>query len=240
MEAGHWERVYSGDAQSVYALLIVPLVFLVYRALRGRPAPTLHAPGAKFVDAYCIVFAIETLLDPLATGPLVRVLGVADGRLGTAVMLLFVLLGDFRVYLLTFALIAIAGGRGWSAALPAALGATLAVPVAAYAGTRALEAVLGTLGPNGIWPVYEALFAVVAAGMRTRLIPARLRHHPALNRYLRALLGYVVAYYALWLSADLLIQVAGLDLGWLLRMVPNQLYYAFWVPVVFFAFFRRR
>ena len=47
-------------------------------------------------------------------------------------------------------------------------------------------------------------------------------------------------YYAGWLFADLLIQIGGFDFGWLIRVIPNQLYYAFWVPVVFFAFFARR
>ena len=34
--------------------------------------------------------------------------------------------------------------------------------------------------------------------------------------------------------------LAGFDEGWALRMVPNQLYYAFWVPFAWFAFFARR
>ena len=49
--------------------------------------------------------------------------------------------------------------------------------------------------------------------------------------------SFTAAYYALWLAADVLIVVAGLDLGWALRMVPNQLYYAFWTPFVYFRFF---
>ena len=44
------------------------------------------------------------------------------------------------------------------------------------------------------------------------------------------MLGYVAAYYSLWASADVLI-LFEVDAGWLVRCVPNQLYYAFTVPV---------
>jgi hypothetical protein len=45
-------------------------------------------------------------------------------------------------------------------------------------------------------------------------------------------------YYALWAAADVLI-LAGVDAGWLLRCVPNQLYYGFTVPFVWWRFFSR-
>ena len=39
--------------------------------------------------------------------------------------------------------------------------------------------------------------------------------------------------------ADVLI-LAGWDIGWALRVIPNQLYYVFWVPVVWALFFSPR
>jgi hypothetical protein len=42
------------------------------------------------------------------------------------------------------------------------------------------------------------------------------------------------------LIADLLIVVGGLDLGWAIRIVPNQLYYSFWVPFAYWRFFSIR
>jgi hypothetical protein len=44
--------------------------------------------------------------------------------------------------------------------------------------------------------------------------------------------SFVVVYYGLWATSDLLI-LGGLDAGWLLRAVPNQLYYAVWIPFVY-------
>ena len=49
---------------------------------------------------------------------------------------------------------------------------------------------------------------------------------------LRRLLVYVAVYYGLWAASDELILYGGLDAGWGLRVLPNQLYYSFWIPVV--------
>ncbi len=234
-----WKSFYESDLQSVYALLVVPALFLFYRAVRGRPAQSLCPDAAGFVDRYAIVFALETLLDPIATGPLVRMLGLG-GDASTAVLVLFVLLGDFRVYLLVFGLIAILRDRSWVAALPLAAAATCVVPLVAYAFDAALHSVVVGVPANSIWMIYEWLFVAVAFALCTGVVPRQTRPHPRLGAYLRALLVYVATYYALWASTDMVIQLAGLDVGWLLRVLPNQLYYSGWVPLVFFTFFSRR
>ena len=54
------------------------------------------------------------------------------------------------------------------------------------------------------------------------------------------MLGYVAVYYALWATADLLILGTGRDVAWALRIVPNQLYYAWYLPFVYWRFFARR
>ena len=48
---------------------------------------------------------------------------------------------------------------------------------------------------------------------------------------------YAAVYYALWATADVLIQVLDLDVGWALRVIPNQLYYAFYVPFAYLRYF---
>jgi hypothetical protein len=53
-------------------------------------------------------------------------------------------------------------------------------------------------------------------------------------------MAYVAVYYALWALADVLILVGRLDAGWGLRVIPNQLYYALYLPFVYFRFFSRR
>ncbi len=233
-----WSAFYHSDLQSPWLLLVLPALFLLYRAATGRRRGGVLPAAAPFVDAYALLFALQTMLDPIATGPLLRALDLADASGGTAVMLFFVLLGDLRVYLLVFALLAIAAGRSWTSALPTAALWTLAAPLIAYPLNTALRAAAPSLDANSIWLVYELVFVALALGMRARLVPARTPNDaPRLRVYLRAMLAYVAVYYGLWASADLLIQFAGVDLGWLLRVVPNQLYYSAWVPFVFWRFF---
>ena len=241
VRAVSWKAVYATDLQSYWALLPVPLLYLAWRALgggrsRGGPLPA----AAPFVDAYAVAFAIETLIDPLATGPLSRLLGIAGTGAATAVMVFFVLLGDFRVYLLVFALLAIAAGRPWRAALPRAAAWTLLVPLVAYPASAAIGAIRPDADPNTIWLVYESVFVLVALGLRQRLPREAAVEPAALRDFLREVLGYVAFYYVLWATADVLTQLAGLDVGWLLRIVPNQLYYAFWIPFVVWRFSARR
>ncbi|MDX2166871.1 MAG: hypothetical protein SF182_07395 [Deltaproteobacteria bacterium] len=227
-----WQDIYASELQAVWALQVVPLLYLAWRALLAAPVEwrpaTVEGRLAWFVDRYAIVFALETILDPLATTPLLNALGIAGQPAGTAVMIAFVLLGDFRVYLLVFALLALAAGQTWRVALPRAAAWTLLVPAIAVPLDAALRVAAPGRDPNSIWLVYESVFTLVALGLRTRLAGAP----PLVRDALRAVLAYVALYYALWASSDVLIQLLGLDAGWLLRIVPNQLYYAFWIPFV--------
>jgi hypothetical protein len=228
-----WRDFYLSDLQSVWAPTLVPLAYLAWRALRGVAASAAVGSARWFVDLYAIVFACETVLDVLATTPLVKALDVAGTPLGTAILVCFVLLGDFRVYLLVFALLALSAGRGWRSALPQAARWTLVVPLIALPASAALRAALPGLDPNTIWLVYELTFLIVALTLRARVTataPAPLRD------FLGEILAYVALYYALWALSDVLIQLAGLDAGWLLRAVPNQLYYAWWIPFVVWRF----
>jgi hypothetical protein len=241
LNASTWQGFYDGELQGVYAVIATPTLFLLYRLISGRRRGGVLPAAAAFVDGYAIVFAIVTILHPIVSGPLARALGLADGLAATLVPLVFLLLGDFRVYLLVFGLIAIAAARSWQSAVGVALAWTLVVPIVAYAATLALRAVVPGVGPNSVWPIYEALFTGVGWLLWAHVVPARVPStQPALRGFLRSALLYVATYYALWALADLLIQVGGIDAAWLLRVVPNQLYYAFWVPFVFFAFLSRR
>ena len=188
------------------------------------PGPRRAAKTAtqRFVYGYALVFSLETLLDPIAAGPLVRALSPSP-QVATAVALLFVLLGDFRVYLLVFHLAD--GMRDLGAALRRAALWTPVVPVSAYALNAALGAMMGELPDQVLWLIHEVLFVGVALWLR------RLSAHDA---RLRRAATYVAVYYALWAAADVII-LLGHDAGWLLRVLPNQLYYAFWVPFVYLS-----
>ena len=57
---------------------------------------------------------------------------------------------------------------------------------------------------------------------------------------LKRVMSFVMLYYGLWAGSDALILWGGLDAGWLLRVVPNQLYYVVWIPFVYATFFSER
>ena len=246
-----WREVYASDLQGVVGVSIVPALFLVHLAVtKRRDAHGAVLPlAARFVRGYALLFALETILDPIASGPLMRALGLADGPMPTIVMVAFVLLGDFRVFFLVLALAAYgradAAGAARLPSLPrlAAQAAlwTLPVPLVAVAAEAALRAVRDDVPAQSIWLAYELAFLALALGLRRVLVPARVpAEQPRLRGYLRAVLAYVAVYYALWATADVAIMIGGFDAGWGLRIVPNQLYYGFWIPVVYGLFFSRR
>lgn len=258
MHFATWQDLYRSDWQSVVAVAVVPALFLLSLAVTEPPAHGGVLPAAaRFVRAWAVVFAVLTILDPLAGGPLLRLLGVAEAPIATAVLIAFVLLGDFRVYLLIFTLMSYAGMRRATRTadplhatrdalrlvsprpvLIAAL-ATLIVPIVAFTLDGWLRARRPDLPAQSIWLIYELAFLTVAIALRV-WVPTRVPPSvPRLANYLRAVLTYVIVYYALWAAADVLI-LAGIDAGWALRMIPNQLYYAFWVPFAYWLFFARR
>ena len=234
-----WEALYKSDAQGLVALLVVPALLLVYLLVGPRPAPSrgVVPAAAPFIHAYAIVFAIETMLDPLATGLLPRWLGFADSWVATAILVFFVLLGDFRVLVLVVRL------ARQAASLVSVIGEaaawTLVVPVAAYATHSGLVALFPDLPAHTIWLVYELAFTALAVFFRFVWVP---RHavRGARRGFVEDVVEYALGYYLLWAAADVLILAAGLDAGWGLRVIPNQLYYSFYLPFVYVRFFTAR
>jgi hypothetical protein len=247
---GAWQQLYLSSAQSLYALWAVPALFLAYVCVVRPERPSMVAPGAsRLMRLYAIAFAIETMLDPFATGPLSRQLGLTGRPGGTAVQLLFVLLGDFRVFLLIFYLTAVgmrpSTGSPREIPLLAVLGRaarwTFVVPLVAWPTYTVGRMLVPALPGQSLWLIYEVAFVVLALWMRQRLVPREvMRSQWRIAAYLRDVTAYVALYYALWAAADVVIMIAGRDAGWGLRMIPNQLYYGLYLPVVYALFFSRR
>lgn len=78
---------------------------------------------------------------------------------------------------------------------------------------------------------YEVMFFFLAATVRFVVLP----RHEALNGpWQKTLCHFELVQYALWAGADIVI-LAGYDMGFLLRILPNLLYYAAFVPVAYFS-----
>lgn len=218
-----WEAFYRSDLAGVWALVVVPALFLLaLRVLPRSASPGADPRAAAFVRAYAVVFGIETIVDAAGVG-----------KLGFP-MLPFVLLGDFRVFLLILAVAA--PTRPLGGVVLEASAWTLVVPLTAWPAYRVLDRASGPLPESVLWLLYELAFLALALVWRGGLLPPRT---PLALGYLRALLAYVALYYGLWAAADVVI-LSGYDAGWLLRVVPNLLYYGFWVPVAYALFFAPR
>ena len=234
-----WREFYQSDLQGVYLLWVVPAIFLIYWLLsRPRGDRAVEPRAVAFLNVYAPLFVIETILDPFISGPVVRHFGIAE-PFATYCMLPFVLLGDFRVYLLVFYLMAVERGVA-NAVVRAALW-TLIVPLFAWSATRFLTARYGEMPSQTIWIAYESGFLAITLFLLFSWLPSRVdRRRFELLEYLQALLRYVALYYTLWLLADLLIVFGGYDFAWGLRAIPNQLYYSFWIPAAYMWFFSPR
>jgi hypothetical protein len=223
-----WAAFYASDAQGIYALLPVPALFLFWWLAAGPRARAQSDPAQRFAALWAPLFAAETLLDPLVCGLLARALGLDDDA-GLALLIPFVLLGDFRIYWLLLAL-----GDPAVAALPSARHAALFTLIVPLVSLVTFFGVVRGLAPDapgqGIWLVYELSFCAMLLGLRSRWLPARGALVPGRTRALRAILDYALLYYALWAACDIAILFFSLDFAWALRAVPNQLYYAFTVP----------
>ncbi len=219
-----WKELYDTTLVGVYALLVLPVLFLARLPMRGFASSAGVEPyAARFVHLWTIAFALASIADPIATG-----------LLGWPLMP-WVLLGDYRVFALV--LIVMEPGRARASALLEAVAWTLPVPLIAYSAVRVIALVSGEPPGATLWIVYETSFALLTLFMMARVVPRRVGAERApVRRYVRAVLGFVCAYYVLWVASDVLV-LTGRDVGWALRVVPNLLYYGAFVPFAYFRFF---
>lgn len=221
-----WKALYDSQAVGVWALLVVPALFLGVLAARGvAPGPGVEPYANRWVRVWTIVFVLAALADPIATG----LLG--------APLLPFVLLGDYRVFALVLPVME--PGRPRASVLAEAAAWTLPVPLVAYGAVRLASALVGEPPGTTLWIVYEGAFAALAVFLLVRVLPRRVGlERGAVRRYVRTVLAFVVAYYLLWAASDVLV-LSGYEGGWGLRVVPNLLYYGAFVPFAYWRFFGR-
>jgi len=216
-EAGPFEAFYASPLQHPGLLWLAAAAALAWCATRRGLAPSARR--------YCFALVVLSLADAWLTANHVVGLGALPAWAAGAVPIFFVLAGDFRFLLLLGA--ATAGGgiepsarRGLAAA-----GLTLVVPVASQAVVRALPDALGAQ-PRVLFLVYELGFLLLTLGL--------LRWHPGPRSvpWLVPVARFVLLYYGLWAGADALILATGSDLGFVLRVVPNVLYYGGLIAVI--------
>jgi hypothetical protein len=186
---------------------------------------------SKTVRAYCLTLAAISLLDAWLTSNQVVGIGSLSGAAASLVPLAFVLVGDFRYFLfvesakpdgtLSTSMSSFVRASAW----------TVLVPLA----SQLMVLVLGSSEPRVLFLVYETLFVCLSVGIRQLYLPRR----GDTLQWAQRVTGFVLVYYALWATADALILTTGADAGFLLRVLPNVLYYGGLVPAIAWAAPRR-
>ncbi len=164
------------------------------------------------VRRYGLALAVLSGLDAWLTANHVLGIGALPAPIAGVVPLLFVLAGDFRYLLL------------WEAATPdgaLAISPRGVVRAAALTAIVPVFAQLATAGrePRVLFLVYELAFCALTAAL--------LRWHPNARAlpWVRAVSRFVLLYYGLWATADVILLATGADIGYALRVIPNLLYY---------------
>jgi hypothetical protein len=215
-----WKHLYESPWHNP-ALIIVVNAALLVLALRSRSA----------LRAFLLVFAAEILLDATLTNDYSPV----PKSVLQSITIAFVIVGDARVLLLLERIRSAPTRERWTprwaiAPMLTALAFAFVVPVS--------QAVLLKSAPSlfaksrAIFLAYECLaFVGILAYYALRLRPALREAEPAFARWARSIVAFVAVQYALWASADVVI-LQGIDAGFALRLVPNLLYYAAFLPFV--------
>ena len=216
-EPGVFETFYASAAQHPLLLwLAAGLAFAWCRTRRGVDAGVARA---------CTLLTALSITDAWLTASHVWGIGRLPGALASAVPLVFVLAGDFRWLLLLES--ATPDGRiePHNRGVLRAAGLTLVVPLLSQALVAALPERAGG-GGRVLFLVYELGFLLLAAAL--------LHWHPGARRapWLAPVGGCVLLYYGLWAAADAILLATGSDLGFLLRVAPNLLYYGGFVAVL--------
>ncbi|RDV37272.1 hypothetical protein DV096_14935 [Bradymonadaceae bacterium TMQ3] len=207
---------------------------------------SLHHPGAAWLSAalvlgvmlrrlpffyaFIIGAVVVSAADAMITGGWSQLGGQAHPSY-VGLSWFFVLAGDYRVFLL-LERYRRARSESWSGGAGVwwrALGWTLIASV--VVGLISVSSDLFNASARRLYLTYELVaLGVVALVWRVRVLGAMPPGDPV-RRWLSRVAIFVMVQYALWAGADVVI-LAGLDVGHLLRMIPNLMYYALFLPVV--------
>ena len=183
------------------------------------------ASRQRFLFGYLVVFGLEIAADALASAPFIHV----SGNAGSALAVLFVILGDLRFFLVVERCASPAGlTRG---AFGRALGLSLVVPVVSFL-IRVLSPLVANTGRLQFL-AYEVPLVLLVLALRFVVLPRRLAARDAeTRRWAYDLATFVAVQYALWILADVLL-LADVAPAYALRVLPNIMYYALFLPFVY-------
>ena len=213
MSASSWSAVYDSAWHNPGLFWLCGAGFLAL--LARRPGP---------FGAWLAAFATVALADCTLTGALSPL--PATSTAATVASIVFVILGDLRYFWITES---VAHDEPLARRAPRALALSLIVPVAS-AVVRSVWPALFT-SSRVTFLVYELMMVGLVAAHGFWLLRVAAARRPAERSFVGALLGFELAQYGLWASVDVLLR-AGINEGYVARIVPNVMYYALFLPFV--------
>lgn len=182
------------------------------------------ASRQRFLYGYLVVFGLEMAADALASSPFLKM----SDTLATVLSVVFVILGDFRFFLVAERC---TEERGLTVPVfLRAFGLALVVPILSSLVRLGVPNVAAT--PRLQFLVYEALAVAVVVAYRVVLVRRLAAADPAKKRWAIALSHFVVVQYVLWVTCDVLL-VVGFTPAYAVRVLPNIMYYALFLPAVY-------
>jgi hypothetical protein len=223
-----WQRLYDSpwhQPRLVGALTALTLLALARWKLsegRGR---------APFLTAWTALFGALALVDATVTAADSPLLPAHAGLVGD-LAIAFVMLGDARVY----ALVERYAGASPSAARRVLSGLAWGALVSVIMAPLARTVPAFQREPRTLFLTYELLALTQSLAWLGVRLPRAARGpsppSPEVLRWLRSVMRFVAVQYALWALADVVILWVH-PAGFLLRVVPNVLYYGVFVGYVF-------
>jgi len=204
-----FEAFYASGWQHPVALWVAAVVGLAIALAR----PGVH----RSVRAFACGLAGLAMVDAWLTTSVVPGIGALSPRTATIIAVFFVLAGDFRYFALREWVRADGTIRPSFGGAGIAIGFTLLIPIF----SQLVVTVLGAPEPRVLFFVHEFSFVVFV--LLRRAFEPRSNSRP--SDWGRRLDWIVLAWYGAWATADLVILSTGSDLGFLLRVLPNLLYY---------------
>ena len=177
-----------------------------------------------FLYGYLVVFLLTILADATVTGAISPV--PMDSNAYTVLSVVFIILGDFRYFLLAERVTR--PGDSLSRTLLFSAPVTMIMPLSTGIMTRTLSFMADT---RVLYIVYESAMVVLVLGLEY----LRFGKRPVdsnVKRWVREVSWLFAVLYFGWAFSDVLI-LMGIEVGHLLRIVPNVLYYGAFLVVVF-------
>lgn len=214
------------------SLYVSPWIATVLVAAVSTLGCALWLRHRSFLVTWFVLFTLVTIADALRSGafsPLQR-----SPWWDEKAAIAFVFLGDLRYFLLVERFASRPDTKPRDATTRGAwLAATAFTAIAPLVSVALIKAFPKPFAePRWIFMGYEAVVIGVVGTIRLFMLPRRLAATTgAVRKWLLEVTQFELTFYALWLISDVII-LRGADTGFLLRIVPNVMYYGLFLPFV--------